>query len=163
MESIKNFFSFKNIKNILILTFSIIGFVIVSLLIGIKISSPFRPAFFNYKSYMSKANIDTINEKYEYKTFNEVDEFTVALNNNKAIAGIGSDFQAITLIKKGFIQKINFEKLLNRQQPIKNQKELKEILKQIYTPAVFAHLESYDEELLTDEYGNNFTEPKHLW
>ncbi|WBP84353.1 hypothetical protein [Mycoplasmopsis edwardii] len=112
---------------------------------------------------MSKANIDTINEKYEYKTFNEVDEFTVALNNNKAIAGIGSDFQAITLIKKGFIQKINFEKLLNSQQPIKNQEELKEILKQIYTPAVFAHLESYDEELLTDEHGNNFTEPKHLW
>ncbi|UWV92145.1 hypothetical protein [Mycoplasmopsis cynos] len=84
-----------------------------------------------------------INQSFDYKTFNEIDEFTVGLINNKAIAGIGSDFQTINLIKKGYIKKVNFEKLLNRK--INDSNELKQILQKIYTPIVFKHLESYDE------------------
>ncbi|EIE41850.1 hypothetical protein MCANUFG4_02166 [Mycoplasmopsis canis UFG4] len=163
METIKNFFTFKNIRNVFILVFSMIGAFIVAIILGYKLNTPFRPAFFNYKSYISKLNHDTINEKFEFKTFNEVDEFTIALNNNKAIAGIGSDFQVIDLIKRGFIQKINFEKLLNINKKIESKDQLKEILKNIYTPTVFHHLESYDPELLTDSQGNKFDEPKHLW
>ncbi|UWV77909.1 hypothetical protein NW070_00385 [Mycoplasmopsis cynos] len=110
---------------------------------------------------MSKVNEAKINQSFDYKTFNEIDEFTVGLINNKAIAGIGSDFQTINLIKKGYIKKVNFEKLLNRK--INDSNELKQILQKIYTPIVFKHLESYDEELKTDEFGNLYNKPKHLW
>ncbi|QKT05594.1 hypothetical protein [Mycoplasma sp. OR1901] len=161
MENFKNFFSIKNIKKISIL-FGLIGAAITITTITIlKVNKKYKPAFYNYKSYINESLIDKFNEKFEYKTFNEVSEFTAALNNFKVAAGIGSDFQAITLIKKGLIQPINFSKLLKLQ--IKNDEELKNILKKIYTPDVFKHLESYDDQLLEDAYGNKFEKPKHLW
>ncbi|WP_322949520.1 hypothetical protein RRG44_02550 [Mycoplasmopsis cynos] len=161
MGHIKNFFSFKNIKNILVLGLALFIAIIVFLLVGFKVGTPFKPTFYNYKSYISKVNEAKINQSFDYKTFNEIDEFTVGLINNKAIAGIGSDFQTINLIKKGYIKKVNFEKLLNRK--INDSNELKQILQKIYTPIVFKHLESYDEELKTDEFGNLYNKPKHLW
>ncbi|VEU62677.1 hypothetical protein [Mycoplasmopsis bovirhinis] len=163
MEHIQNFFKFKNLKNIFMITIAVIFAAIISLIIGLKLSFPYRPSFFNYKSYVSKANEDRINQTFDYKEFNEIDEFTVALNNNKAIAGIGSDFQVVDLIKRGFIQKINFEKLLDLKEPIKTKDELKAILQKIYTPTVFKHLESYDVELTTDANGNVYNEPLHIW
>ncbi|MBN4083788.1 hypothetical protein JXZ92_03090 [Mycoplasma sp. CSL10137] len=161
MENFKNFFSIKNIKKISIL-FGFIGAAITITTVALlKVNKKYKPAFYNYKSYMNDSLIDKFNEKFEYKTFNEISEFTAALNNFKVSAGIGSDFQAISLIKKNLIQPINFSKLLKID--IKNDDELKKILKKIYTPDVFKHLESYDDQLLEDAYGNKFEQPKHLW
>ncbi|WAM03538.1 hypothetical protein ONA22_00415 [Mycoplasmopsis cynos] len=147
--------------SLLVLGLALFIAIIVFLLVGFKVGTPFKPTFYNYKSYISKVNETKINQSFDYKTFNEIDEFTVGLINNKAIAGIGSDFQTINLIKKGYIKKVNFEKLLNRK--INDSNELKQILQKIYTPIVFKHLESYDEELKTDEFGNLYNKPKHLW
>ncbi|WP_027121316.1 hypothetical protein [Mycoplasma leonicaptivi] len=163
MEQIKSFFSLKNIKKILSL---LLGFILFGITFGLvlyKNQVHYKPAFFNYKSYMEEDNISKINENFSYKTFNEVDEFTVALNNGKAAGGIGSDYQVISLIKKNLLKPINFNVLLNLKEPLKNKDELKEKLKKIYTPLVFKHLESYDSELTTDFVGQEFKEPRHLW
>ncbi|MEA4134357.1 hypothetical protein VBM90_00855 [Mycoplasma sp. 2704] len=131
-------------------------------LVGVKMSNRFKPSFFNYKSYISDENRDKIQENFSYKTFDEINEFTVALVNSKAIAGIGSDFQAVNLIKKNLLAPIDFKKLLNLSD--KPDKELlKNILQTIYTPIVFEHLASYDEDLKTDQSGKKYEEPRHLW
>ncbi|MFV8479436.1 hypothetical protein ACNQ2L_00295 [Mycoplasma sp. T193] len=96
----------QKIKIALLSIGSFIIALVVILLSVFKFSHPFKPAFYNYKSYMSKTNIDKIQKDFTYKTFDEINEFTNALVNNKAIAGIGSDFQAIDLIKKDILKKL---------------------------------------------------------
>ncbi|WPB54323.1 hypothetical protein [Mycoplasmopsis verecunda] len=122
---------------------------------------------------MSKNNINKIEKDFTYKVFDEINEFTNALVNNKTLAGIGSDFQAVNLIKKGLIKEIDFKKLFRASNPneftneilakLDSNEYLKEVLKNTYTPIVFQHLESYDEALKTDSNGKPFTQPKHLW
>ncbi|WP_322901234.1 hypothetical protein [Mycoplasmopsis felis] len=159
MEKLKNFFTLKNIKKITVLIISTIIFIFSIIIVSLKINNNFRPAFFNYKSYIAPSNEDILNKNFEYKTFNEINEFTIALNNNKAVGGIGSDFQAASLIQKNLIRKIDFKKLLKIDKEIKSKEELKTILSRIYTPIVFKHLESYDGHLGYEEDGTI----KHLW
>lgn len=128
-----------------------------------KAKNKFHPAFWNYKSYASDLSKQTINEVFEYKEFDEITEFSRAIINNKTYAGVGTDFQIASLIKKDLIQKIDFQKLLDLDKPIENPEELKVILQTIYTPSVWQHLSSYDEELKTNENGELFEEPRHLW
>ncbi|MHA3786447.1 hypothetical protein [Mycoplasma sp. Z244C] len=164
------------LQKIKIAILSVASFVvalIVILLSVFKFSHPFKPAFYNYKSYMSKTNIDKIQEDFTYKTFDEINEFTNALVNNKAIAGIGSDFQAIDLIKKGHIKKIDFKKLFksidhpsfdeNLLNQLGDSDFLANVLKEIYSPIIFNHLASYDDELSTDLQGKKLEKPQHLW
>ncbi|MFV8472168.1 hypothetical protein ACNQ2A_01970 [Mycoplasma sp. 1458C] len=163
----------QKIKIALLSIGSFIIALVVILLSVFKFSHPFKPAFYNYKSYMSKTNIDKIQKDFTYKTFDEINEFTNALVNNKAIAGIGSDFQAIDLIKKGHIKKIDFKKLFksvdhaNFDEELLNKLSdtqfLANVLKEIYSPIVFNHLASYDDELTTDIYGKKIATPAHLW
>ncbi|MFV8401230.1 hypothetical protein [Mycoplasma sp. 2634B] len=163
----------QKIKIALLACASFIIALVVILLSVFKFSHPFKPAFYNYKSYMSKTNIDKIQKDFTYKTFDEINEFTNALVNNKAIAGIGSDFQAIDLIKKGHIKKIDFKKLFKSvdhanfdQQLLDKLSDsdfLANVLKEIYSPIVFNHLASYDDELTTDLHGNKLETPNHLW
>ncbi|WP_025755725.1 type 2 periplasmic-binding domain-containing protein [Mycoplasmopsis cricetuli] len=133
-------------------------FVIIS-----KTKKPFQPSFWNYKSYISYQNKNIINKNFEYKEFAEISEFSNALINNKAFAGIGSDFQIVSLIKKDILQEIDFQKLFNFQKPFENDQQLKNLLQNLYTPSVWKHLISYDEELKTNENGILFDKPKHLW
>ncbi|WP_416754870.1 hypothetical protein ACM0JF_01400 [Mycoplasma sp. 654] len=163
----------QKIKIALLSIGSFIIALVVILLSVFKFSHPFKPAFYNYKSYMSKTNIDKIQKDFTYKTFDEINEFTNALVNNKAIAGIGSDFQAIDLIKKGHIKKIDFKKLFksvdhaNFDEELLNKLSdtqfLANVLKEIYSPIVFNHLASYDDELTTDIHGKKLATPAHLW
>ncbi|MFV8478971.1 hypothetical protein ACNQ13_01115 [Mycoplasma sp. VS428] len=163
----------QKIKIALLAIGSFIIALVVILLSAFKFSHPFKPAFYNYKSYMSKTNIDKIQKDFTYKTFDEINEFTNALVNNKAIAGIGSDFQAIDLIKKGHIKKIDFKKLFksvdhaNFDEALLNKlgdtEFLANVLKEIYSPIVFNHLASYDDELTTDIHGKKLANPVHLW
>ncbi|QNM93557.1 hypothetical protein H9M94_03050 [Mycoplasma sp. Pen4] len=128
----------------------------------VKFSTPFKPSFYNYKSYMSQANIKKVEKTFNYKVFDEINEFTTALVNKKAIAGIGSDFQAVNLIKKDLVKPINFKKLFKTHKDLTSD-EIKKALKAIYTPIVWKHLESYDEQLKTDADGLPYDTPKHLW
>ncbi|BBU47655.1 hypothetical protein [Mycoplasmopsis felis] len=79
----------------------------------LKKNKSFKPSFYNYKSYMSDDNIEHLNNTFDYKEFDEINQFTNALINNKAAAGIGSDFLAAELANKGLISKLDYSILLN--------------------------------------------------
>lgn len=128
-------------------------------LVSYKSTHKFHAAFYNYKSYMSNANKAILNETYEYKEFDEIIQFSRAIINHKAIAGIGSDFQAVTLAKQGLIKKMDFQKLFHLDfKP--TQEQVKTILKATYSPIVWDHLESYDAQL---NEGNTSAVQNHLW
>ncbi|QZE12441.1 hypothetical protein [Mycoplasma sp. Ms02] len=125
-----------------------------------KIKNNYKPNFWNYKSYISASNLTKLSETMDYKVFSGINEFTTAIVNNKAVAGIGSDFQAASLIKKGYLQPINFQKFLDLPETT-TEDELKSLLEKLYTETVWNHLESYDEYLKTDWEGNEIND--HLW
>ncbi|UUM20066.1 MULTISPECIES: hypothetical protein [unclassified Mycoplasma] len=126
-----------------------------------KHNNNFKPSFYNYKSYMSSHNIKEIGEKFEYKEFDSLQEFTRSLIDNKAIAGIGSDFQAAGLIKNKRLAKIDYSRLFNDPSLKNNKKRTEQYLKLIIHPIVWEHILSYD------EYLNNSNTPEsqqiHLW
>ncbi|WP_416738118.1 hypothetical protein ACLRE7_00275 [Mycoplasmopsis meleagridis] len=131
-----------------------------------KYNNPFKPTFYNYKQYIEEDIKKDIEKEFDYKEFDTLNQFTVAILTNKAIAGIGSDSQAVTLIKKDKLQKIDFYKLFPEtfNNPENKNKKVDEILKSLYSDVVWNHLVSYDDDLKTDEFGHNFSDgPRHLW
>ncbi|VEU76814.1 hypothetical protein [Mycoplasmopsis columbina] len=135
--------------------------------IGYKYSHPFKPSFFNYKQYMLEENQDIIRKYFDYKEFDTLNQFTNAILTNKAVAGIGSDAQAVNLIKKNKLKKINFHKLFPNvisESDLENKDILAQKLQELYTEQVWQHLSSYDKELEVDENGKEFSDGKrHLW
>ncbi|MEA4115595.1 hypothetical protein VBM87_02260 [Mycoplasma sp. 744] len=129
-----------------------------------KYSSSFKPSFYNYKQYISDENKEIIEQEFDYKEFDTLNQFTNAILTNKAVAGIGSDSQVVNLIKNNKLQKIDFKKIFPEIFENQSNKELKDILKELYTDVVWEHLVSYDQDLLTDINGNEFEDgPRHLW
>ncbi|AKA49796.1 hypothetical protein VO56_00700 [Mycoplasmopsis gallinacea] len=167
----QRFFKNKWKKVALVSSVPIIAGAMISLAVY-KYSKPFKPAFYNYKSYMYQGNIDKINNNFTYKVFDEIIEFTTALTNRKVSAGIGSEFQAVGLIKKDLIRPINFQKFFQLDHK-PNKTELEAMLKNIYTEPVWKHLASYDKDVndakdLNEEQWNEWKEKnpdsvKHLW
>ncbi|VEU70374.1 type 2 periplasmic-binding domain-containing protein [Mycoplasmopsis glycophila] len=115
--------------------------------LGYKITHPFKPSFFNYKSYISEKNEEYLNRFFQYKVFDEINEFGKALTNNKAAAGIGSDFQAVNLIKEGLITKIDYSVLLD-DSSLRSYNDVKSALKSLYRKEIWDHLESYNKYLI---------------
>ncbi|AXE61007.1 hypothetical protein DA803_02850 [[Mycoplasma] phocae] len=122
--------------------FIILTFFALIAAIAIKFDNQYRPSVYNYESYLSPKVIGKLKEKYNYKVFKEISEFTQALTQDKAIAGVGSDFQAAQLIIDQKIKKINFEKIYG---PGAQNWETR---KQYYTKNVVAHLEAFDAIIL---------------
>ena len=85
-------------KNIFIALLIVIAFTIFLGVILVKQFLGYRPNIYNYVSYLHPSIIKKIKEKYNYKVFKEVNEFSQALYTDKAIAGVGSDFQAARLV-----------------------------------------------------------------
>ncbi|QSF13976.1 hypothetical protein [Mycoplasma sp. Mirounga ES2805-ORL] len=135
---------------------SIIGFItIIGIVIGIKVNKPYKPSFYNYASYISQTNRKKLEKDFDYKEFQTIQEFTNALDRNQAIGGISTDNQAVTLIKKDKLKKIDYEKILGKgiTSPEK-----------FLTPVAWNFLTSYDDYLKTDINGNPFKDgPRHLW
>ncbi|WP_117275593.1 hypothetical protein [Mycoplasmopsis edwardii] len=105
---------FKNFKNKILLSVGILsGLSLLTWLVSVKVTSKFKPSFYNYKSYMSEINVEKLNETFDYKEFDEINQFSNALINNKAVAGIGSEFLATELVRKKLIGKIDYSSLLN--------------------------------------------------
>lgn len=148
-------------KKILYIASGVIGISILGITIAYKYSLNFKPGFYNYRSYMSNKNIEKISNVFEYKQFNEINEFNTALISNRAVAGIGSDFQAVSLIKKGKLGKINYSKLFNM--PNLKEEDYEEALQTILRPEIWEHLNAYNEDLKTNEFGEKFNNPKYLW
>ncbi|SGA03064.1 Uncharacterised protein [Mycoplasmopsis arginini] len=97
-----------------ILLFYLSLFIIFSLFLGgliFKLTNHYRPSIYNYESYLHPQIVNNLKKNYNYKEFKEINEFTQALTQDKAIAGVGSDFQTAQLILDKKIKKINFERI----------------------------------------------------
>lgn len=85
--------------------------------IALKISKPYKPSFYNYASYISIENRKKIEKTFDYKEFQVLEEFNDALTREKAIAGIGTDNQVVTLIKQDRLRKIDYQTLFGVDSP----------------------------------------------
>ncbi|WP_169738033.1 hypothetical protein [Mycoplasma buteonis] len=119
-------------------------------LISYKVKNSFKPSFYNYKSYLASENIDKINEKFDYKVFDEINQFSKALINNKAVAGIGTDYLSINLINRNLISKIDYAAFFN-DNTLDSQAKVESKLKKIYRKEIWDHLKSYDKYLNEDK------------
>ncbi|AXE61003.1 hypothetical protein DA803_02830 [[Mycoplasma] phocae] len=99
------------LKIILISILSVIMFVIFVSILSIKVLSPFKVSIYNYESYLNTKTITSLKQKYSYHAFTNLDELTRAINNKKAVAGVGSDYQIAQLIVEKKLRKINFSKV----------------------------------------------------
>ncbi|MBU4691208.1 hypothetical protein [Mycoplasma zalophi] len=121
----------------------LISVISVAFAITIKLDTGYKPSIYNYGSYLEPSIIKEFKSKYNYKVFNDINEFTTALNNEKAIAGVGSDFQAAQLIIDDKIKKIDFKLLFNIENNILNG------LKNIFRKEIIDHLIVYDNYILS--------------
>ncbi|TNK84282.1 hypothetical protein C4M81_02775, partial [Mycoplasmopsis pullorum] len=147
------------------LAFYLGGIALAGTILGttltLKSQKKFKPNFYNYKASMSHRLIDSVAQTFNYKQFNEITEFTTAIINNKAVAGIGTDYLAVSLVKQNLLKKIDYASLLDI--PDLDEKDYEEALKVILTKETWEHLKSYDEYLTTDINGEKFDKPRHLW
>lgn len=81
-------------KNIFIILLIVITFAIFLSVILVKQFLGYCPNIYNYVFYLHSSIIKKIKEKYTYKVFKKVNEFSQALYVDKTIAGVGSDFRA---------------------------------------------------------------------
>ncbi|AZG68969.1 hypothetical protein EGN60_00800 [Mycoplasma struthionis] len=119
----------------------VIGSILAAFLV--KINNQYRPSVYNYESYLAPQIISKLKNKYNYKEFKEINEFTQALSQEKAIAGVGSDFQAAQLIIDKKIKKFNFETIYGEKG---NSWEYR---KQFFNPNIVRHIEDFDAMLLS--------------
>ncbi|AWX69970.1 hypothetical protein DP067_01105 [Mycoplasmopsis anatis] len=155
----KNYFKKTIYRNTALIAGSILSAGILASAINYKISKKFKPSFYNYRASISKSNEEKIGQHFLYKQFNELTEFQNAILNNRAAAGIGTEYLATRLIIKGKISKIDYSKFLNL--PNLKPQDYEEAIKVILKPSVFNHLKSYDKYLKYDENGNEIN--AHLW
>lgn len=119
-----------------------------------KFQKPFKPAFYNYKSYLAPDNIKILEDSYDYKQFDTLNQFTKAILTQKAIGGIGSDAQAVQLIRRDKLKKIDYVKLFTDKTPswaigktfeeYFKTAEYKKFQKSLLTQGVWDHLNSKD-------------------
>ncbi|WP_231852595.1 hypothetical protein [Metamycoplasma canadense] len=79
--------------------------------LAFKLTTRYHPSVYNYESYLAPEIVEKLKKNYNYKEFKEINEFTQALTQDKAIAGVGSDFQTAQLILDKKIKKINYTRI----------------------------------------------------
>lgn len=94
-------------KSILYTSLCISTVAISATVLSIKLSNPYKPAFYAFSSYVDNETSKEISKNYSYKEYGSVNEFEYAIENNKAIAGITSDYAIINMIKKEQIAPIS--------------------------------------------------------
>ncbi|MGL5732939.1 MAG: hypothetical protein ACRCXE_02635, partial [Metamycoplasmataceae bacterium] len=82
-----------------------------------KTINPYKPTIYNYQSYVNPDLIPEIEKNYSYREYKLNSEFNNAIDNNKAIAGISSDYMLIELINTNKISKINFVEAFGVEDP----------------------------------------------
>ncbi|MGV2393808.1 UNVERIFIED_CONTAM: hypothetical protein O8I53_13180 [Campylobacter lari] len=98
-SKLKYFFKTKIFtKTFGISAFALGGIALVSGAIAYKAHHKFKPVFYNYQSYLDKNIEERLNQSFDFKEFDTINEFTKAILTHKTIAGIGSDSQAANLI-----------------------------------------------------------------
>lgn len=94
-------------KIILVISSAISGLLLLIGILSIKLLFPFKPSFYSYSSYADQKTIDQISQKYTYKEYGSATDFEYYLENNKAIAGVASDYSIISLINDGKLYPIS--------------------------------------------------------
>lgn len=156
------------IKNKIFWTFILLVSVI-STFIGVliyKAQNPYKPAFFNYSSYISEKTREEMEKTFTYKEYGTVLEFKNALEKEQAAAGILPASEAARLVKEDRIRKIDFNSVFNLEgdKRLQNPNDVKKFLQNIVTPITWKQLESYDEYLKnTLNKKTNKNEDRHLW
>lgn len=84
-----------------------------------KSINPYKPTIYNYQSYVNPDLISEIEKNYSYREYKNNSEFNNAIDNNKAIAGISTDYMLVDLINSKKISKIEFEKAFQITDPTK--------------------------------------------
>ncbi len=147
-------------KIIGIISAIVISLVVLITVICLKIIYPFKPSFYSYSSYFDKKTVQEINKKYSYKEYGDVNSFEYALENNKIIGGITSDYAVISLINEGKIAPLRKDmEEMNRLTDIGNI-----TWEEYFTPVAREQMKFYDgklnQELLQtlygEEYGSNY-------
>ncbi|WP_412031636.1 hypothetical protein [Metamycoplasma buccale] len=130
--------SFYKIKMVIVIILLILTLGIFGLILFYKLKNPFQVSIYNYESYLSKKIINDIKKKYSYHVFGEINEFTKAINTNKAVAGVGSDHQIAQLILEGKIKKLNLSKVYGKNIS-------KEEIFKLYPKILQEHLNKYEQ------------------
>ena len=125
-------------------------FVIFSVILAIRIINPYKVSIYNYESYLSRNVIKKIKTKYSYHTFGEINEFTKAINSNKAVAGVGSDHQIAQLIIEGKIRKVNLEKVFGANYDKDTFKSYKEYVYHFYEDILQKHLDEFHQKIINE-------------
>lgn len=124
-------------------------------IICLKISFPFKPSFYSYSSYFDEKTIENINKKYTYKEYGDVNSFEFALENNKIIGGITSDYAIITLINEGKVSPLR-----KKMEQINPNRFLNNTWESYFTPEAVEQMNSFDpyldQDLLQTMYGNEY-------
>ena len=143
-----------------VLLFSFFIFILIA-----RIMSPFKVSIYNYESYLSLNVISKIKKEYSYHTFGEINEFTKAINTNKAVAGIGSDHQIAQLIIDNKIQKFDLKKIFGEDKENKFGGDYKKYIYSYYEEILAKHLDNYDKkiiEIIQQKNPNNIKNRAHL-
>ena len=134
-----------NFKKIIIwISASVITLGALIAVLVVKFTNPFKPAFYAYSSYTDQQTKNQIQKKYTYKEFGSYEEFEYAIGNNKAIAGITSDYSIINLINEGKIAPISKDLAEILGKPIDN-------LWNYFTDVTNEQMLAYDNLLTIDE------------
>ena len=128
-------------------------------IICLKIAFPFKPSFYSYSSYFDEKTVEDINKKYSYKEYGDVNSFEFALENNKIIGGITSDYAIITLINVGKVSPLR-KKMEQIMERIKPNCFLNNTWEEYFTPEAVEQMNSFDpyldQKLLQTMYGNEY-------
>ena len=119
-----------------------------------KFSNGYRPSIFNYESYLSPKIIKKIKQNYNYKEFKEINEFSQALNAERAIAGVGSDFQAAQLIIDNKIKKLDFTQIYGNGANDWNKRKL------LYRQEIVEHMLKFDKLIYNKIKNKQVKNPK---
>lgn len=98
----------KTLKTLLISFISTLAIGILIIIFVIKCAFPYKASIYFFSSYVDGETKSQINKKYNYKEYKSTEDFEYAISNNKAIAGVSSDYAIINMIKQGVISPISY-------------------------------------------------------
>lgn len=135
---------------ILLSILTVFLFFIFALILAIKIVNPYKVSIYNYESYLSRNVIQKIKTKYSYHTFGEINEFTKAINSNKAVAGVGSDHQIAQLVIEGKLRKVNLEKVFGKEYDKTKYRTYKDYVYHFYEDILQKHLDEFHQKIIEE-------------
>ena len=148
-----------NKKLVLLIIVGILSLGLIVLVLSIKFTNPYKPSFYSYSAYADAKTIKEINKNYTYKEYATAKDFEYAFENNKAIAGVASDYSIISLINNGKVAPI--------RKQVEEINKLENPWDSYWSEVSLEQMKSYDNLITSEtqetlrksypEYGSNYT------